>query len=269
MPLIVVDIDFTLANGRPVIEKLAEKYSIMPDSWDRHWKDKARKEKEEMIRDWYLLAESMDMEPVEHAKEALEKIASKGYEIVYLTARYEAFHADGREINMRRLTEEWLERHGFPDGRLMMNSHEKGLVFKSRSLASLERERPAYGIGDTKEDMMAYMSAGLKPILFHNHLHSFYNKPELFFSPEIIHMEDWRKLEDLIKANPFMERYVRFVIDREELEFSATRISEAMKEAKKAFGKFVMEKVEFREEELMPGLVREYIIIHGRKLHNS
>ncbi|TCS83817.1 5' nucleotidase, NT5C type [Tepidibacillus fermentans] len=63
--------------------------------------------------------------PLEGAPEALQQLKKEGHEIFFITAR-------PNFKRIRDITEEWLQKHGFPfDGtNLYMNIHDKGKIAK-------------------------------------------------------------------------------------------------------------------------------------------
>lgn len=92
------------------------------------------------------------------AAQALDAFAAKGYRIVYLTARIPFFQAG---------LPDWLERKGFPKGRLHVaqRASERSQVdeFKARILREYVQRGwiLAYAYGDSSTDFRAYASAGI------------------------------------------------------------------------------------------------------------
>jgi phosphoglycolate phosphatase-like HAD superfamily hydrolase len=103
-------------------------------------------------------------DPTAHpgAPDVLRALASRGYHIVYLTARPEW-------LTMR--THRWLDTHGFPPGVVRTSFSELGCVgasaqaFKTRSLAALAADlghAPSCGFGNRPTDVAAYRTAGIE-----------------------------------------------------------------------------------------------------------
>jgi hypothetical protein len=92
------------------------------------------------------------------AAETVRAFESRGYEIVYITARVPAFQAS---------LPAWLAEHGFPVGNLhVAQSREERrnpADFKARVLNRYVAQgwRLAYGFGDSTTDFLAYQRAGL------------------------------------------------------------------------------------------------------------
>lgn len=101
-----------------------------------------------------------EIEAIEGAAAALQEL-SKSFDLVYLTARDDAL------INKTR---EWLDLRGFPRAPLLVRdiklwnlSAEK---YKTNRLLELKKEFHLFaGVGDRKEDALAYMAAGMQAYL--------------------------------------------------------------------------------------------------------
>jgi hypothetical protein len=92
------------------------------------------------------------------AAAAVRAFETRGYEIVYLTARVPAFQAS---------LPAWLAGHGFPPGNLHVaqgrDERRNPADFKARVLNGYVAQgwRLAYGFGDSTTDFVAYQRAGL------------------------------------------------------------------------------------------------------------
>ena len=159
-------------------EKFSRELGIDPSELGRYIDSKPREEKLEILKRWYELLASETLRPFKNSRESLKTMAEEGYMMVYLTARERIVETGAGKIDVERLTREWLEGNGFPEGRLVMNPGMKALEFKTKALEEIMGEmrnggndRPAYGIGDTRSDMLSYISHGISPLPCHSHLH--------------------------------------------------------------------------------------------------
>ncbi|MGH3647262.1 MAG: HAD family acid phosphatase [Micromonosporaceae bacterium] len=112
MPYAVLDIDATLSDVRHRLHHLRHR----PKRWDA-----------------FFAAAGIDAPLPEGL--AVAHTLAEGHEIVYLT---------GRPERIRRVTEDWLRRHGLPDGRLLMRGNadrSPSAVMKLRRLRRLAAER--------------------------------------------------------------------------------------------------------------------------------
>ncbi len=106
------------------------------------------------------MKEASEIEAIEGAAAALQEL-SKSFYLIYLTARDDAL------INKTR---EWLDLRGFPHAPLLVRdiklwnlSAEK---YKTNRLLELKKEFHLFaGVGDRKEDALAYMAAGMQAYL--------------------------------------------------------------------------------------------------------
>ena len=92
------------------------------------------------------------------AAHVVQAFESRGYAIVYLTARAPAF---------QRSLPGWLQEHGFPPGNLhaaqSLDDRRHAEYFKSRVLDAYVAQgwHLAYAFGDSSTDFIAYQRAGL------------------------------------------------------------------------------------------------------------
>lgn len=135
-PLAVFDLDGTLADTRHRLHFL--------DSRPRDW-------------DAFFAAAPADPPLAEGVDLALAGAA--GHEVVYVT---------GRPERCRRDTVEWLERHGLPEGRLMMRGdrdRRPARVTKPELLRTLARNRTvALVVDDDPLVCDAYEEAGFRVV---------------------------------------------------------------------------------------------------------
>jgi len=94
------------------------------------------------------------------AAAALGRLAAR-FDVVYLTARDDAFSARSRE---------WLDLRGFPRGPVLVRDVGPRTLsaeaYKAERLLDLARDfRLAAGVGDRDEDARAYLAAGLAAIV--------------------------------------------------------------------------------------------------------
>lgn len=112
LPYAVLDIDATLSDTRHRLHFLERR----PKDWDG------------------FFAAGKDDAPLEEGR-VIAGSLSRGHEIVYLT---------GRPERLRKDTENWLRRYGFPEGRLFMRrDHDRrpSMVMKLGRLRKLAEER--------------------------------------------------------------------------------------------------------------------------------
>jgi hypothetical protein len=104
---------------------------------------------------------SDDSAPLPGAQAALTHLAVS-FDLVYVTAR-------SRSLSGK--TKRWLERYGFPKGRLVMSPTVGDFIFQSgfkrRALSRLKSEYPnlVVGIGDKAADAKAYRASGMFPVV--------------------------------------------------------------------------------------------------------
>ncbi len=261
MPVIVVDIDYTISNDKPLLEKLASDYGLSYNQLFEYWISQPREKVHELIRKFHEILYEMELEPFSHAVEALHRMKKLGYEIVYLTARPRIFNTRYGEINIEEITRKWIDKYGFPSGRLFISNGEKAMLFKTKALEEIAKARPPlYGIGDRKSDIFSYRSHGITPILFHEKVHEeYYHGME--FVEGVIHMERWDQLEELIRLHPFIERVVVFEKNGKRLELPMSEPFSSLVEKAKTVMKGKLLIREIRDREIMAGLVREETII--------
>lgn len=107
-------------------------------------------------------------EPLPRAADVLGAWVGRGYRLIYLTGRH-----DGSADSMRRGTEDWLRRHGFPrpeaDAVKLWMKPQRGIgdtAYKRDALAEIcEGERPVAGVGDLPYEGALYGEFGMRPIL--------------------------------------------------------------------------------------------------------
>ncbi len=94
------------------------------------------------------------------ALDAVEAYRAKGYDVVYVTARWDAVQ--------RSSTESWLADNGFPDEELYMApslllSDESKVDYKTDALTSIEatHAQVVYAYGDSSSDFDAYANVGV------------------------------------------------------------------------------------------------------------
>lgn len=93
------------------------------------------------------------------AATAVNAYVSKGYNVVYVTARWSA---------LRSSTEDWLSSNGFPSlplympGSLLVSDQSK-IDYKTSTLQTLEAGTPevVYAYGDSSTDFVAYANVGV------------------------------------------------------------------------------------------------------------
>ncbi len=89
----------------------------------------------------------------DEGRAALETAVDAGCEIVYLT---------GRPSRLRRVTEQWLRDHGFPEATLIVRRNgdrRSAAVFKIRELARLAETRQVLLFVDDDPDVVAAVRA--------------------------------------------------------------------------------------------------------------
>ncbi len=96
-----------------------------------------------------------------YAAKVLRQLAEK-YAIVYLS---------GRPLPLHKVTRKWLEKYGFPKGPVVLwwLSSPRWLTVKNYKVDTLDSLKQAginlvWGIGNTEDDIEAYLKAGLKAI---------------------------------------------------------------------------------------------------------
>jgi hypothetical protein len=106
-PFAVLDIDATLSDTRHRLHFIEKR----PKDWDS-----------------FFAAGKHDA-PLEEGRTVAVSLA-RGHEVVYLT---------GRPERTRRDTEQWLKKHGFPDGRLLMRNNADRRPSATMKLEKLRR----------------------------------------------------------------------------------------------------------------------------------
>ncbi len=99
-------------------------------------------------------------EPRPGAAQAVQALAQKGYQVVYLSTRTPLFQST---------LPQWLAQHGFPAGPLHVaqTSAERAdpAAFKAQLLLQYRQAgwQWAYAYGDSSTDFVAYVKAGIAP----------------------------------------------------------------------------------------------------------
>lgn len=97
-------------------------------------------------------------EPRASASDAINAFHKKGYKVVYLTTRVQAFQS---------MLPDWLRRNGFPEGTLHVaqtaNERANPADYKARVLRQYVQAgwRLAYAYGDSTTDFVAYSRVGI------------------------------------------------------------------------------------------------------------
>jgi phosphoserine phosphatase len=99
--------------------------------------------------------------PVPGAAETLTRLTDRGWEVVYLTARWEQLHVRNRR---------WLDDHGFPHGPVLEGRGGGDLAGGDEKRETLRVLRQKFvnlaaGVGDKATDAEACAAAGLAPYL--------------------------------------------------------------------------------------------------------
>jgi phosphatidate phosphatase PAH1 len=90
---------------------------------------------------------------------AVQAYVDKGYDVVYVTARW--------DLLFRSSTESWLESNGFPELPLHMApgllvTDDSRIDFKTDALTEIEETSPVlYAYGDSSTDFVAYANVGV------------------------------------------------------------------------------------------------------------
>lgn len=124
------------------------------------------------------------------AQPTLSRLAAS-FDLVYLTAR---------SRSLKNKTQHWLDRHGFPGGRLVTSPTLGDFIFqgdfKRKVLRKLRHEHPnmVIGIGDKAKDAEAYRS---------NHMLAVIVNPwssQRYHTDDVI-CRDWSAVSDFFSAN--------------------------------------------------------------------
>jgi phosphoglycolate phosphatase-like HAD superfamily hydrolase len=155
LPYAVLDIDATLSDVRHRLHLIAER----PKNWDA------------------FFARSKDDSPLPEGL-AVAKQLSQEHEIVYLT---------GRPERIRKDTLAWLERHGLPEGRLLMrseNDRRPSVAVKMSRLRRLAVERTVAVLVDDDVAVCAAAEKAGIPVLHADWALDEDTRPTLFDAQE-------------------------------------------------------------------------------------
>ncbi len=110
--------------------------------------------------DGTLTDDELSSTPHPGAADAVNAYVAKGYDVVYVTARW--------DLAQRSSTESWLADNGFPHEELYMASSllvddASKADYKTQTLTSIEANRAqvAYAYGDSSSDFTAYANVGV------------------------------------------------------------------------------------------------------------
>jgi hypothetical protein len=94
-------------------------------------------------KNWPAFFAAMDADtPLAVGVSLVQRYADEGHEVAYLTGRNESYRA---------LTVAWLQRHGLPDGRLVMRRNDDrrpARVFKPQALSRIARDGQIVAVVD-------------------------------------------------------------------------------------------------------------------------
>ncbi len=99
--------------------------------------------------------------PLPGAQATMRSLAAK-FDVIYVTAR---------SRSLADKTRAWLNKFGFPSGRIVTSPTLGDFIFQSdfkrKAMASLKREYPnmVAGIGDKAKDAEAYRAVGIVPVI--------------------------------------------------------------------------------------------------------
>lgn len=131
-----------------------------------------------------------DSTPLEGAVVALRRL-SESYELIYVTAR---------SRSLAGKTERWLNRFGFPKGRLVTSPTLGDFIFQSgykrRVLSRLRSEYPnlVVGIGDKASDAKAYRACGMLPVIVNPW-------PRQRYRADDVVLRDWAAVSAFFETN--------------------------------------------------------------------
>lgn len=110
--------------------------------------------------DGTLTDDELTETPHPGATQAVNAYVEKGYDVVYVTARW--------DLILRGSTESWLADNGFPDEELYMApsllvTEESRVEFKTDTLTDIEaaKDQVVYAYGDSSSDFDAYANVGV------------------------------------------------------------------------------------------------------------
>lgn len=110
--------------------------------------------------DGTLTTDQLTTTPHPGAAAAVNAYVSKGYNVVYVTARWQAVQESS--------TRQWLADNGFPDRPLYMSPNlviddQSTITYKTSTLQSIEQGAPevVYAYGDSSTDFVAYANVGV------------------------------------------------------------------------------------------------------------
>lgn len=135
-PAIIVDIDGTIADEHLRRQQATVNGKI---DWDIYFSPQL------VLQD----------KPIKTARKALKKWASKGIKIFYVSSRPKS---------LLKTTKKWLEKNGFPKGKVYhRKKYQRTVDFKNKICAYLAKKyKVLFGVGDRKVDIEAYENAGIK-----------------------------------------------------------------------------------------------------------
>lgn len=137
--------------------------------------------KEEGMKAWEKL-ESEIYEigvPLKNASKVLSNLASQGHEIYYITARPD-------KENIRRITKNWLLRHGFPlqEDRLLMGIEQKEKVAIKLGIDLFFEDAPNHLEGLVRDKVHVIVSDCV------------YNRD---YMPELPRLTDWNQVYEIVE----------------------------------------------------------------------
>jgi len=110
--------------------------------------------------DGTLTDDELSETPHEGAADAVHAYLDKGYDVVYVTARW--------DLVFRASTESWLADNGFPEEELYMApsllvTDQSRIDFKTETLTDIEADKAqvTYAYGDSSTDFVAYANIGV------------------------------------------------------------------------------------------------------------
>ena len=134
-PLAVVDVDGVVADVRHRLHHI-----------------------ESRPKDWAAFFAAADADPPLAEGVARVRTLLDDHDVVYLT---------GRPDHLRRVTQEWLERHGIPGTKLVMRrrgDYRPARVTKAEELARLARTRTVAVVVDDDPEVVEALRAGGWPV---------------------------------------------------------------------------------------------------------
>ncbi len=216
MPAIVVDIDYTICNPIKVDEMTGRELGFKSlREFGEAWKKMSDKEIENALVTWHACLCASDPDPIEGSADALKFLSENGYEIIYLTGRWESVVKDGMRYDVAETTRKWLEKHGFPGGKIHMVGWDRCGEKKRRVLEEISAKvkRPIYGIGDRKSDMIAYLTHGIIPVLFNSHtFHPTHDDEKNLDVDGLIRVSSWNDFLEFMRDSPSRDFVVSGII---------------------------------------------------------